>query len=508
MKTLLAVLWVLLPFVARAHIGSPNVFYDGKAGPHAVRVIIRPPATLPGFAQMDVRVGDTGAARVKVQPVFSGGGVEASAAPTEAIATPGDERLFSAPIWILRSGSYAVHVAVESPLGRGEAIVPLQAAPTQSPTMPAGLVAMLLGLGALLFAGAVAIARAAAREATLAPGAEMGTREISRGRHTAIVAVVLLGTTVWLGAERWRWMDREFRNNALARPVPVEASVRAESAQNLLRIVPAPENAEGTAWDTLVTDHGKLMHLFLIREAESGPAAFAHLHPVRRDARAFEGLVPPLPGGSYQLYGELTYEDGRSETLFGKVALPESSAAVRQANWTMLNDVWCQSPIFVAGNAAQPSALDFDDSWHVNSPGKNPEARTSFLMGGNRMLFETPGDLVANRETSLRFTVVNPAGEVVPIQRYMGMDGHAVIRRTDGAVFTHLHPAGTISMAAQQLFAGVAGPAASAPAGPAEGAREVAFPYAFPRGGEYRMWVQVRVSGRVLTGVFEVRVRE
>jgi len=32
------------------------------------------------------------------------------------------------------------------------------------------------------------------------------------------------------------------------------------------------------------------------------------------------------------------------------------------------------------------------------------------------------------------------------------MAGHAVVRRQDGAIFAHLHPAGTFSMAAQEFF--------------------------------------------------------
>jgi hypothetical protein len=88
----------------------------------------------------------------------------------------------------------------------------------------------------------------------------------------------------------------------------------------------------------------------------------------------------------------------------------------------------------------------------------------------------------------------------------MGMLGHAVLRRSDGTVFTHLHPSGTISMAAAEMLARRDGTSAPMAAPSNAVAREVEFPYAFPRAGDYRMWVQVRTGGRVLTGVFDVRV--
>jgi hypothetical protein len=70
-------------------------------------------------------------------------------------------------------------------------------------------------------------------------------------------------------------------------------------------------------------------------------------------------------------------------------------------------------------------------------------------------------------------------------------------------VFAHLHPAGSISMAALQKFAGP-----STHTGhmmPAQG--DLSIPYAFPKAGRYRIWVQMKHAGRVMTGAFDANVR-
>src|SRR4029453_8272776 len=138
---------------------------------------------------------------------------------------------------------------------------------------------------------------------------------------------------------RWQKMDREFRNNALYQPVTVDASVRTSGNTHLLRVA-LPEMNNANDWSGLVADHGKLAHLFLLRTPTLD--AFAHLHPVRRDARTFEGVLPPLPAGDYRLYAEITHENGLSETLVATLALPAPLGAARQAALSMTDEVWCQ----------------------------------------------------------------------------------------------------------------------------------------------------------------------
>ena len=486
----------LFPMLARGHVGSPNVFFDGQAGPNAVRVVIRPPATLPGLAQADVQVAD-GADKVTMRVIFSEAGEEAAPEAIEAEPVTGQPGLFHASLWLIRRGAFHVRIAVDSKRGSGSVVVPLNSAATQRPVMPPGLGAVLIGLGGLLLAGVIVLASKAACEAALLPGEQPTAEDLRRGRKASVFAAVILSAALTAGTLRWRAMDREFQNNALARPVPVAAKVVAADGVNLLRLTPPEVTAPG--WDTLVADHGKLMHLFLVKEP--GFEVFAHLHPVRREARIFEGVLPPLPAGNYRLYAELTRENGASETLIAQVALPAPLGVPPQTG--LLGDVWCQSSVIVPGVAAQPGALDPDDAWHV---GAGAATHVSPLMGGSRMVFQNAGELVADREVSLRFAVFTPEGEAALLQPYMGMLGHAVVRRNDGEVFTHLHPAGTISMAAQELLARRESTAETTPAVMPSGS-EVVFPYGFPRSGQYRMWVQVRTNGRVVTGVFDVVVR-
>ena len=129
-----------------------------------------------------------------------------------------------------------------------------------------------------------------------------------------------------------------------------------------------------------------------------------------------------------------------------------------------------------------------------------------------------PETVRASREMSLAFQVRDSSGAPVPLEPYMGMGAHAVVLRDDGSVFVHLHPMGTVSMASLALLPLPAGEDRGEGKGASMAAMDhaahamvpdgrVSFPYAFPRPGPYRLWVQVKAAGAVRTGVFDVLVR-
>src|SRR5258706_9570273 len=83
---------------AEAHIGSPNVFFEGRAGEYPVRVVIRPPQVVPGLAEITVRVPGELVHRVTVLPVFGKAGREGSPPPDEGKLVRGETNLYSAAL--------------------------------------------------------------------------------------------------------------------------------------------------------------------------------------------------------------------------------------------------------------------------------------------------------------------------------------------------------------------------------------------------------------------------
>ena len=478
---------VLTTSTVWGHIGSPNVFLEGQAGPYPVRVTIQPPGVVPGIADIFVRVSAATVEAVTVQPVLHDTG-QAEAPPPD-LATPvgSDPQLYRAELWLEREGSYRVHVGVSGPAGAGEVIVPLLSLATRFSDMPPEIGILLAGLGGVLFVAALSILGAAVRESVLPPGATPSRQARRRGRRAMWGGALVFGLIVLGGKIWWDNLHGSYLSETLYAAPQVSTGARVEHGRRIVRLSIDDVDWQQGRWPPLIPDHGKLMHMFLIREPQLD--GFAHVHPVRVEADSFEVVIPPLPAGRYRVYADVTHADGFAQTLSSAVDIPAAPSS---------------SP-----PGAAPSA-DADDSWSVSTPHTTGDPLRFPFADGFSMTWERDGQaLRVGRDLSLRFVVTRPDGAPAALEAYMGMVGHAAVRRADGAVFVHLHPSGTISMAAQQVFLARATERAAAPHlhhAPTPATSSVSFPYAFSRPGDYRLWVQVKTAGRVLTGVFDARV--
>jgi hypothetical protein len=485
-----------------AHVGSPNVFFEGRAGQYPVHVMIRPAEVIPGLAEISVRVEGEKIERVTALPIKWNVGRQGAPPPDVARLVRGETNLYSAQLWFMEPGAQSVELEVTGPAGKGRVTIPVDAVARRVLGMPKMLGGVLAAMGVLLVALLVSVIGAAVREGVLEPGLEPDRRRHWRSRGAMVLGALVLISLLWGGRRWWTAEALDYRNNRLYHSIAAAATVRTESGQQVLTLEIRDPAYSGFA--PLVPDHGKLMHLFLVQEPKLD--AFAHLHPRKLDRRTFESVLPELPVGTYQAYADITYETGLSDTLTAKVEVP-----ARNANTSL-----------------DLSALDSDDSWRMASELGKQSARDCRLTPDCVVTWASPERIVANEPVSLQFIVHNTSGQPVRLEPYLGMRGHLALRRDDGSVFTHLHPGGSASMAAMQLAVsriegklplkaafGADDPICEIPAVTAReqawldgntGSEGVSFPYAFPKPGRYRLWVQVRVKGKVLTGVFDLEV--
>lgn len=494
MKALRAAGAACLALILAAHVGSPDVFYSGRAGPYDVRVIVRPPEVVPGVARVTVHA-PADVKRITIRPIFWRAGSRGAPAADEMHRAVGDSLTFDGSLWLMARGAYSVDVRLAGPHGQAGVLVPVASVATGRLALNPPLAAGLLVLGFVLCAGLVNIVHKGAGESLIDASDHLDAARARRARRVAAIAVPVLALALFGGARWWNGVDADYARS-LYRPRQLRLSLEG----NALRVALSDTMWQGpNRPSALVADHGKLMHLFLVRTEDA--RAFAHLHPVPHDTSAipeFTTRVPPLPAGTYNVYGDVVHETGFERTLVGSLTLSEPKAADTR------------SPTAGARTA------DPDDAWYVGDASREKVAR---LEDGSMMQLEIePNGLVqAGREETIRVTVRDPAGKAAALEPYVGMSAHAAVVRVDGAVYVHLHPMGTVTNAAQDVFAArdrgdstsngalrLAPHAMSAAIPPAP----IEFPYAFPSSGSYRLFVQVKRNGRVLTGAFAITVAE
>jgi hypothetical protein len=479
---------ILLAAQVGAHIGSPDAFFEGDAGPYHLFVTIRKPPVVPGVAEFELRsraddikdvriaLGDAEQFDENLLPV-----------PDQAIQSKTDPQFFSTGIWLMAPGPMIAKVRLDGTKGKAEIAIPFTSYAQR--VLPLGRASgtALFGLMMFLAAGIVAIVSAGVREGFLDPGAKPAPGQVQRTR-TAVAATAILVTGIVMAGNRWWGAEAlAYRGEVdFFRPPKLEA-VLDDSHRLVLHVVGQhPRWARYAHHIPLVRDHSHFMHLFLMRVPDLD--RMWHLHPERSDGGEFTVGLPALERGRYHLFADIVDKNGFPWTAFGDIDLP--------------------------GIGTSDSPRDPDDSgWSGTQLSSTDGApgMVSALSGGARMVW-LPTPQRVGVATQFRFRVETREGRPVQdMEPYMGMAGHAEFVRSDLAVFAHIHPAGTAPMAALAMLqnAGTA-PAAMAHAGmtmPEAGLPpDVSFPYAFPSPGRYRIFVQIKRSGKVETGVFDASV--
>ncbi len=502
---------LLLPFPATAHVGSPDVFYDGMVGPYPARITIGMPGVVPGRAEISVRVRTDEPVKVSFLPLYTWTAVTNAPPPDPGLPVAGEKNLFSGELWLMEFGAYSIDVRIRGESGEGAVQLPVNAVATRQLPLPSFLGKLLLALGAILFLGGIAIVAAAARDSVLATGVSPGQVERRKGWIAAAITTLILVGALVGGKKWWSFEETDFRRHLREGAWPdLAAEARFEGSQRILRLTLGQKAYSQTYRLQLMPDHGKLLHVFLVREP--GRDAFAHVHPVRKGGKTFELALPPLPEGDYKIFCDLTFEEsGMSSTATNSLHIPPMPANAS------------------GGVSLSP---DPDDSWATNAiaiAAAQTSSNVVFrLPGGQQVIWNSAQPIRVKQDAALQFELRDAAGQPLPLEPYMGMLSHVAVLRSDGAIFAHLHPSGNFSMAAQQMFqeklqretGGAGDPNGSMPAGMdhsrmshamhhghGDGApSRVSLPYEFPAPGEYRLWVQFKSQGEVFTGVFDASV--
>jgi hypothetical protein len=526
----IAVLLLIAP--AWAHVGNPDIYFQGAAGPYHLIITIRTPQMIPGTADVEILSATPGISNITVVPLYIvGPGAKYPPVGDLLAQSKEDPQFFSGKIWLMESGSWQVRVQVEGAQGDGELAVPVPAAARRTLPMQKSLGILLFALMSLLVVAIISIVGAARREATLPPG-EFPSAERSRRGHWIMLgtAVVVFGI-LYFGNWWWNSEASAKTRQMIYKPPPLDVSLEPNGKLFLKMGESAwHSNRPETVMTTLMPDHGHLMHLFLLREP--GLDRFYHLHPQivplepglhANTGISFETDLPAISAGRYQVFADVVRESGFPDTMIAEINLPNIPGVALADD----NSAAVTSPLPADGakanNNGDPNGAS-GTSGTTEKVSITPDGLTATLPDGYKMIWERgSAPFTTNHFAWLRFRLETPDGKPVSdSEPYMGMAGHAEIVNSDRSVFAHIHPDGSVAMAALELAqknSATGNANASAQSGvngdPNMGAMdmsmdprsaEVSFPYGFPKAGEYRLFVQMKRGGTIETGVFDTQV--
>src|ERR1700759_1299877 len=89
---------LLINISSFAHVGSPGVIYQGKAGPYTIMANINPPDVIPGTSVTSIYI-EQQVYHVYLQPVYWYAGSDGSPKADEALPVKGVPGQYQGSIW-------------------------------------------------------------------------------------------------------------------------------------------------------------------------------------------------------------------------------------------------------------------------------------------------------------------------------------------------------------------------------------------------------------------------
>ncbi|MES2392830.1 MAG: hypothetical protein V4555_14385 [Acidobacteriota bacterium] len=454
---LLATLLLSLP--ASAHIGSPDTFVQRNAGPYPLLLSLHPPSVYPGALELDLRANPD----------------DHLTAATAAFDTnaPANIQLFAdgtaiASLWTDSPSSHTLHIAVQGSHGPATLDIDLPATnlPRPDTTHRWPLILIVLTLFVIAISGFDRT-----RPKLNANSSTRQKRKAFISFAILLASLLLLGFAYILPAKRHLYTT-------------VAATLSPTGVLDL-RLINGKES-----FNNLVPDHGKLLHLFLIRQPDSD--VFLHLHPQQLSPGHFIEQLPAMPGGTYQLFADFYHSDGSGETATLALDLPP------QFHTASTQDPDDSTAVLPPIPAAAPSSSD----------------QVARLPDGYTLQLHTDPNLHPLHAHILQVTLLDPSGRPPDdMALYLGMPAHAVVLATKVTtradtpfIFAHIHPGGTLPMLtpSDQIGTNMPGMDMSMPM--TTPTNTAAIPYGFPIPGEYRLFVQMKHGRIIETAAFDLHV--
>lgn len=522
-----------ISFSTFAHIGSAGVVHEGKAGNYSVQIYVEPPDVIPGTAKVSVMVDGNDIKSVKMSPIYYWTGDEGSPRSDEGVMTEAGK--YEGKIWLMENGAASVKVVIAGARGKGEVLIPIAALSTAQRQLPSSLGWILAGLALLLVSIMTTIIGASTGDSLLKVGEPENNSTKKRRIVGSTIGASFCGLLMFGGNMWWNTETADYQRN-IYRPYTATSSISLRDGQRILNFKIDSSSVNGRLMSFIIPDHGKLMHMFLVKEGTMD--VFAHLHPSRKDTLTFEAPLPNMPAGKYLIFADVLRYHSLQNTITDTVEIPQTPKVNVMPTFTGDSD-----DTFVVTNALNKTrnSVVKESITICGTPG----LKTMLQDGSSIVWEEKPNQkLMAGHVYDLKFSVLAPDGKPAELQTYLGMMGHAAVIKDDASVYIHLHSNGTYSSTAVQVlqkridetsnkrpnldnakkFRDSVDNVLTKLQAMTEAERDkllmgnmkhelighhngqVTFPYAFPKAGHYRVWLQVKREGKILTGVFDANV--